>query len=66
MLAEGVETPAIREKLASLGCSDAQGWYFGRAVAGHVASMQFARPAELPPETVNHEKRDPRASGSKW
>ncbi|HEU4957497.1 MAG TPA: EAL domain-containing protein [Sphingomicrobium sp.] len=64
--AEGVETPAIREKLASLGCSDAQGWYFGRAVAGHVASMQFARPAELPPETVNHEKRDPRASGSKW
>ncbi|MDP9421305.1 MAG: EAL domain-containing protein [Pseudomonadota bacterium] len=44
--AEGVETSAIREQLAQLGCSDAQGWYFGRAVAGHVASMKFSETLE--------------------
>ena len=61
--AEGVETGAIREQLAALGCSDAQGWYFGRAVAGHVASMKFARPPEPidPPA-----ERDHRAAGKKW
>ena len=63
---EGVETPAIREKLSALGCSDAQGWYFGRAVAGHVASMQFTRPAEAVRDTGDGEKREPRANGSKW
>ena len=59
--AEGVESGAIREQLAALGCSDAQGWYFGRAVAGHVASMKFAKqpePLEPPTET--------RAAGKKW
>ena len=49
--AEGVESDAIREKLAALGCQDAQGWLFGRAVSGHVATMQLdayraAQPAE--------------------
>ena len=61
--AEGVETGAIRERLAALGCADAQGWYFGRAVAGHIASMKFARtsePLEPPAE------RDARAAGKKW
>lgn len=61
--AEGVETGAIREQLAALGCSDAQGWYFGRAVAGHVASMKFAKPSEpLEPPA----DRDTRAAGKKW
>ena len=47
--AEGVESESVREQLASLGCSDAQGWYFGRAVAGHVAEQQFnADPAPTP------------------
>ena len=59
--AEGVETGAIREQLSALGCSDAQGWYFGRAVAGHVASMKFARPAEPPAEAPAD-----RAAGKKW
>ncbi len=59
--AEGVESGTVREQLAALGCSDAQGWYFGRAVAGHVASMKFARPAEpLDPPA------DARAAGKKW
>jgi EAL domain-containing protein (putative c-di-GMP-specific phosphodiesterase class I) len=61
--AEGVETSAIREQLAALGCSDAQGWYFGKAVAGHVASMKFARQTETldPPA-----ERDSRTVGKKW
>ncbi|MDP9421302.1 MAG: EAL domain-containing protein [Pseudomonadota bacterium] len=61
--AEGVETSAIREQLVALGCSDAQGWYFGRAVAGHVASMKFAKTLEpLDPPA----DRDSRAAGKKW
>lgn len=30
--AEGVESVATKERLASIGCDDAQGWLFGRAV----------------------------------
>jgi len=65
--AEGVETRAIREQLVALGCSDAQGWYFGRAVAGHVASMQFAQKVESPPESDSAPERNSRAgAGKKW
>ncbi|HEY0627845.1 MAG TPA: EAL domain-containing protein [Sphingomicrobium sp.] len=60
--AEGVETGDIREQLAALGCSDAQGWYFGRAVAGHVAGSKFNRP-EVPEAPAD---RDARAAGKKW
>jgi len=63
--AEGVETPAVREKLAALGCADAQGWYFGRAVAGHVASMQFAPKVEQPKGQSPLVDRT-RAGGKKW
>ena len=63
--AEGVETPAARERLAALGCSDAQGWHFGRAVAGHVASMQFAKIGK-PAEATEANSREPRANGNKW
>ncbi len=62
--AEGVETGAIREQLAALGCSDAQGWYFGRAVAGHVASMKFARPCSRTGRTSGRSRC--RAAGKKW
>lgn len=61
--AEGVESGTIREQLAALGCSDAQGWYFGKAVAGHVASSKFARPAAT---TGPVEQCEPRAAGKKW
>ena len=38
--AEGVETSAIRDRLESIGCTDAQGWLFGRAVpAETIAAM---------------------------
>jgi diguanylate cyclase (GGDEF)-like protein len=63
--AEGVETDLTREKLAALGCSDAQGWYFGRAVSGHVASRQFKKPVELPAEP-NPVERDSRTAAKKW
>ena len=64
--AEGVETPAVREKLTSLGCADAQGWYFGRAVAGHVASMQFAAKVEQPTEQGPLADRNRAGAGRKW
>lgn len=71
--AEGVETEAIREQLVSLGCSDAQGWYFGRAVAGHVASMQFAPRVQSPPKSSPLEESSPLSdrtnragAGKKW
>jgi diguanylate cyclase (GGDEF)-like protein len=32
--AEGVETAAVRARLESIGCTDAQGWLFGRAMPG--------------------------------
>ena len=32
--AEGVESEQIRNALAEFGCSEAQGWLFGRAVSG--------------------------------
>ena len=44
--AEGVESDDVRAQLAALGCSDAQGWYFGKAVSGPVASRQFAQSLE--------------------
>lgn len=53
--AEGVETDSIRKQMAALGCTDAQGWHFGRAVTGHVAGMQASKstpqPA-APPRTI--------------
>ncbi|HXG81970.1 MAG TPA: EAL domain-containing protein [Sphingomicrobium sp.] len=65
--AEGVETDAVREQLAALGCSDAQGWVFGRAVAGHVASMQFSKLAEPEAPADEPTDRDSRsAAGRKW
>ena len=65
--AEGVETQAIREHLMALGCSDAQGWFFGRAVAGHVASMQFAPKMQTPTEPDHLADGNNRAgAGKKW
>ena len=33
LTAEGVESEQVRLELASLGCSEAQGWLYGRAVS---------------------------------
>jgi diguanylate cyclase (GGDEF)-like protein len=51
--AEGVESEQIREALARYGCSEAQGWLFGRAVSGDavrsfldLAGNTFTAPGE--------------------
>jgi len=41
--AEGIETDRIRERLAVLGCSDGQGWLFGKAVPGNVISEHLGK-----------------------
>jgi EAL domain-containing protein (putative c-di-GMP-specific phosphodiesterase class I) len=56
--AEGVETDAIREQMAALGCTDAQGFHFGRAVSAHVASMHFDAP-KVAPSAKFESKRTP-------
>jgi diguanylate cyclase (GGDEF)-like protein len=39
--AEGVETSGIRERLSALGCSDAQGWLFGKAQPAEAIRLEF-------------------------
>jgi EAL domain-containing protein (putative c-di-GMP-specific phosphodiesterase class I) len=79
--AEGIESDAIRQQMAALGCTDAQGWFFGKAVSGHIASMQFhgapvvsapaAKPERiLPLEPLARDKSgkggNRSAAGRKW
>ena len=49
--AEGVESEQIRNALAGFGCSEAQGWLFGRAISGEAvrAFLSMGSP-ENPPE----------------
>ena len=56
--AEGVETACVQAKLQQLGCSDAQGWLFGKAVPmdaarqlfGHMPAEEMPSPAEITAE----------------
>ncbi|MEA3082108.1 MAG: hypothetical protein QOD54_1776 [Sphingomonadales bacterium] len=55
--AEGVESEQIRNALAGFGCSEAQGWLFGRAISGeavraflNMGSGDATREAEPPTE----------------
>jgi diguanylate cyclase (GGDEF)-like protein len=76
--AEGIESEDIRQQMAALGCTDAQGWHFGRAVPGHAASLQCeastaGRQSESipllkplsPPGELSKGARRPNA-GQKW
>ena len=56
--------PQIRAALANLGCSEAQGWLFGRAISGdavraflNMAGSDAQPPAELPIEKLDGAKR---------
>lgn len=57
--AEGIETDAIRKSLKLLGCSQGQGWHFGKALPGHTVEEQFdvstGEPAAAPPAAENGE-----------
>lgn len=48
--AEGVESDAIRKRLVDLGCSDAQGWLFGRAIPAEDVQGYFAAPGKVADE----------------
>jgi predicted signal transduction protein with EAL and GGDEF domain len=39
--AEGIENDGTRERLCDMGCSDGQGWLFGKAVSGATVSATF-------------------------
>jgi EAL domain-containing protein (putative c-di-GMP-specific phosphodiesterase class I) len=54
--AEGVESDQIREQMAALGCTDAQGFHFGRAVSAHVATTHFNAPRAAQPAKVKAER----------
>jgi predicted signal transduction protein with EAL and GGDEF domain len=64
--AEGIEDNGTKNRLTDLGCSDGQGWLFGRAVPGEVIRATFAIPepnseAELTvgsPLVTSTERRD--------
>src|SRR4030095_15120272 len=54
--AEGVESDHIREQMAALGCTDAQGFHFGRAVSAHVATSHFNAPKAVQASTFKPER----------
>jgi diguanylate cyclase (GGDEF)-like protein len=79
--AEGVESDDIREQMAALGCTDAQGYHFGRAVSANLAASHFNAPTASAsnkfktqrtplnePLGNDDEARTPRrpAAGQKW
>ena len=49
--AEGVESEQIRSALADFGCSEAQGWLFGRAISGDAVRsfLKMNNDGEMPP-----------------
>jgi len=54
--AEGVEEEIVNDRLLALGCSDAQGWLFGKAVSGAEAASRFLGLSEDEPTTVEAEE----------
>ena len=46
--AEGVESEQIRNALADFGCSEAQGWLFGRAISAEAVRAFLAMNGDNP------------------
>jgi diguanylate cyclase (GGDEF)-like protein len=71
--AEGIEDSRTRDRLSRLGCSDGQGWLFGKAVSGETVRASLNIPkvpqAQTPAPSPDpaHERRDRkrRAAGGK-
>jgi diguanylate cyclase (GGDEF)-like protein len=65
--AEGVESEQIRNALADFGCSEAQGWLFGRAISAEAVRsfLSMSKGSEEPPSEATNarpETRTPKAS----
>lgn len=62
--AEGVECELVREQLSELGCSDAQGWLYGKAVPASAVRQHFGFPmlptpaAQACPDDCAQDRRD--------
>ena len=63
--AEGIEDDGTRDRLCVLGCSDGQGWLFGKAVSGATISAKFGTEATasdqadiVRPAATDNERRD--------
>ncbi len=57
VIAEGVETAGQRDRLLDLGCTQGQGFYYGRAMAPETFARSFAANARLPAPAINdHEQ----------
>jgi diguanylate cyclase (GGDEF)-like protein len=70
--AEGIEDDGTRDRLSQLGCSDGQGWLFGKAVSGATIRASLGIPERKPadvetPDVPAAERRDRkrRASGGR-
>jgi EAL domain-containing protein (putative c-di-GMP-specific phosphodiesterase class I) len=48
VVAESVETAVQVERLAALGCEEAQGWYFAPALAAEATAARVADPVFRP------------------
>jgi predicted signal transduction protein with EAL and GGDEF domain len=72
--AEGVESEQIRSALAGFGCSEAQGWLFGRPISAEAVrsflAMSFGSepaPAAEPAKIPKAEAQSPRArTNRRW
>jgi diguanylate cyclase (GGDEF)-like protein len=68
--AEGVESEQIRNALADIGCSEAQGWLFGRAISAEAVrnflSMSGGETAPGPPEAQSEQTRSRPKANRRW
>jgi diguanylate cyclase (GGDEF)-like protein len=71
--AEGVESEQIRAELKKFGCSEAQGWLFGRAVSAETVRTflemkQAGEAPEAPHESPKHDDGDalPKRANRRW
>jgi diguanylate cyclase (GGDEF)-like protein len=64
--AEGVESEQIRAALADIGCSEAQGWLFGRAISAEaVRSFLSMSGGQAPANNMEREQPSPRPKANR-
>lgn len=67
--AEGVESEQIRSALADFGCSEAQGWLFGRAISADAVRSFLAMNnggEALPESDTPAEEQKPKKTNRRW